>query len=129
MQLDDWTVLGAVVAPYVPYLLVAGEKNRLGVYDPANPRDSNAVLAGWSARAKAAELNSWEALAAYLAIAWVARSAGADPTWLGALGILWLASRGAYLAAYVSGRGQLRIWTWFAGVALLLARAALAIAA
>ena len=67
MQLDDWTVLGAVVAPYAPYLLVAWEKNRLGVYDPANPRDSNAVLEGWSARAKAAELNSWEALTAYLA--------------------------------------------------------------
>ncbi|MCA9489764.1 MAG: MAPEG family protein [Myxococcales bacterium] len=129
MQLDDWTVLGAVVAPYAPYLLVAWEKNRLGVYDPANPRDSNAVLEGWSARAKAAELNSWEALTAYLAIAWIARTAGVDPQWLGVLGVLWLLSRAAYLVAYVTGRGRLRIWTWFAGVALLLARAGLAIAA
>ena len=125
MDGDLWTVFVAVLLPYVPYLMVAFEKNRRGIYDPANPRDSNAQLAGWSARAKAAEANSWEALLAWLAVTWIAREAGAEPQL--ALGIAWVGSRLAYLAAYVAGFGTLRVVTWFAGVALILARFALAL--
>lgn len=122
MTLELWTVFGALLAPYAPYLMVAFEKNRRGIYDPANPRDSNALLEGWSARAKAAETNSWEALTAYVAVAFLTHEAGVTTPWLPALGVAWLASRGAYLAAYVAGFGNLRIATWFLGVALLLAR-------
>lgn len=126
---DLYTVFAAVVLPYVPYLLVAYEKNRRQIYDPANPRESNALLEGWSARAKAAETNSWEALTAYLAVSWLAHVAGADRTVLAGLGVAWVASRLAYLTAYVAGWGRTRIVTWFLGVVLILARFGVAVAA
>lgn len=122
MTVDLWTVFAAVVLPYVPYLLVASEKRRRGIYDPANPRDSNALLAGWSARAKAAELNSWEALSAYVAISFVAYQAGAPADRLAPLGVAWVVARVAYVAAYVAGRGRLRVVLWSASIALLVAR-------
>jgi uncharacterized MAPEG superfamily protein len=118
-----------VVLPYVPYLMVAVEKARRGIYDPDNPRDSNSQLEGWSLRAKGAELNSWEALAAYLGVTWIAHTSGADDRTLAALGVAWVVSRLVYFAAYVSGSGRLRIAAWFAGVGLILARFGVAVAA
>lgn len=122
MTTDLWTVFAAVVLPYVPYLMVSFYKNRRGLYDPANPRDSNAQLEGWAARAKGAEQNAWEALAQYLAVTFVAYEAGADPGRLAPLGGVWVASRLAYTAAYVGGWGRTRIALWAAGVALIGAR-------
>jgi uncharacterized MAPEG superfamily protein len=119
---DLWTVFAAVVLPYVPYLLVGWYKNRRGLYDPANPRDSNAQLEGWSARAKAAEANSWEALAQYVGVSFVAHEAGADPDLLAALGAAWVVARLAYYVVYVAGWGRTRIAVWFVGLLLLFAR-------
>lgn len=127
MNADSWTVFAAVVLPYVPYLMVAFEKGRRQIYDPANPRDSNDQLDGWSRRAKGAELNSWEALAAYVGVTWIAHTAGADDRVLATLGGAWVASRLAYLALYVSGFGRLRIAAWCVGVALILARFGMAV--
>jgi uncharacterized MAPEG superfamily protein len=127
MSPDSWTVFAAVVLPYVPYLLVAAEKQRRGIYDPANPRDSNSQLEGWSLRAKGAELNSWEALTAYLAVTWIAHTAGADEQTLTRLGVAWVVSRLVYYLAYVSGMGKIRILAWFTGVGLILARFAVAV--
>jgi uncharacterized MAPEG superfamily protein len=79
MDAQLWTVFAAVLLPYAPYLMVGFEKARRGIYDPANPRDSNALLSGWAARAKAAEANSWEALLAWLAVVYIAREARVDP--------------------------------------------------
>lgn len=117
-----WTVFVAMVLPFVPYQMVGLEKYRRGIYDPANPRDSNALLAGWSARAKAAEANSWEALLLYLAVSYVSREAGADLQLSTALGVAWIAARLLYLAVYVAGFGRIRIAVWFVGVGLILAR-------
>lgn len=122
MTADLWTVFVAAVLPYVPYLMVAFEKNRRGIYDPANPRDSNAQLEGWSARAKAAEANSWEALAQYVAVSFVAHAAGGDDATLALVGWAWVAARLVYYGVYVGGLGQARIAAWFVGVALLFAR-------
>lgn len=127
MNADLWTVAAAVVLPYVPYLFVAVEKNRRGIYDRDNPAASNALLEGWSLRAKYAEVNSWEALAAYLGVSWIAHEAGADTNTLFALGVAWVVSRLVYVGAYVAGKGNLRVWAWFAGVALLLARFGVAV--
>lgn len=122
MTVDLWTVFAAVILPYVPYLMVGFHKNRRGIYDPANPRDSNALLEGWSLRAKGAETNAWEALAQYLGVTFVAYQAHADPQLLAALGGAWVVARLAYYAAYIAGYGRLRIALWFLGLGLLLSR-------
>ena len=127
MNLELWTVFAALILPYAPYLLVAAEKQRRGIYDPNNPRASNDQLEGWALRAKGAELNSWEALASYLAVAFITHEVHADVGLLGLLGVAWVVSRLAYVGAYVSGAGIIRIIAWFSGVGLLLARFALAL--
>lgn len=127
MNADLWTVAAAVVLPYVPYLFVAAEKQRRGIYDRNNPAASNAHLDGWSLRAKSAEINSWEALAAYLGVSWIAHEAGAEPAMLLWLGVAWVVSRLVYVAAYVAGRGNLRVLAWSVGVGLLIARFGLAV--
>lgn len=126
MTADLWTVFAAVLLPYVPYLLVGLYKNQRGLYDPNEPRASDRALEGWSARARAAESNSWEALAAYTAVSWIAHEAGAEGPLLTGLGVAWVVSRVLYCAAYVSGAGWLRIVSWFVGAGLLLARFAAA---
>jgi uncharacterized MAPEG superfamily protein len=122
MTLDLWTVFAAVALPYVPYLVVGFYKNRRGIYDPANPRDSNALLEGWSARAKGAEANSWEALAQYLGVTFVAYQAGADRDLLGLLGAAWVVARLGYYVVYIAGFGRVRVAVWALGLLLIVAR-------
>ena len=122
MTLDLWTVFAAVALPYVPYLITAAYKNRRGLYDPANPRDSNAALEGWALRAKGAEQNAWEALAQYLAVTFVAYEAGADRQLLGWVGVAWVIARLAYYVVYISGMGRVRIAVWALGGVLILVR-------
>ena len=122
MTADLWTVFAAIVFPFVPYLVASYEKNRRGIYDPANPRDSNALLSGWALRAKGCEQNCWEALAAYLGVTFIAYQAGANPVWLSWLGGAWVLFRLAYILAYVSGAGLPRIALWSAGLLLTLGR-------
>lgn len=121
MTPDLWTV-AAVALPYAPYLLLAAYKNRRGLYDPNQPRASDAALEGWAARARAAEVNSWEALTQYVALSWLAHAAGADERVLTALGVAWVVARLAYVGAYVAGAGRWRIAWWFVALGLALAR-------
>lgn len=124
MTLDLWIVCVAAVLPLVPYSMVAAWKNRRGLYDPANPRDSNEALEGWARRAKAAEQNSWEALVQFLATSFVAYEAGADRALLGWLGLAWVVARLVYFGVYLAGVGRFRIAVWAVGVLLLVARVA-----
>lgn len=128
MSPDHWTVFTAVLLPYVPYLITMVYKRQRGLYDPANPRDSNAQLEGWALRAKGAEANSWEALTAYVAVSWLAHEAGGDPDQLLALGVGWVVVRLAYIVAYVVGAGMLRGGLWALSVVLLLARLGVSVA-
>ncbi len=129
MTADLWTVFAACILPYVPYMIVATFKWQRGIYDANNPRASNDQLEGWSLRAKGAELNSWEALASYLAVTFIAYQTPADRTLLASLGVAWVASRLLYFTAYIAGKGGVRILMWSIGIALMLARFGLAVTA
>ena len=124
---DYWTVFAAVVLPYAPYLVASAEKTRRGLYDPANPRASDGALEAPSRRARFAETNSWEALASYAAISWIAHAAGADPALLFPIGVAWVLARALYITAYVAGWGRTRIAMWSLSVVLLLARMGVAV--
>jgi uncharacterized MAPEG superfamily protein len=99
MTLALWTLLVAVMFPIVCAGISKAGPTR---YDNRNPRAWLAQLAGYRARAHAAQQNSWEALA--VPDATVAMVAG-----------IFLAARIGYLACYLADLATLRSLVWAAG--------------
>ena len=112
MAIALWTLLLAVLMPIV----CAGvAKAGPGRYDNRNPRDWQAKQQGYRARAYAAQQNSWEALAVYVA-ALVAAFIGNVPLeTLGLISAIFAVSRVAYLACYLADLVTLRSLVWLVG--------------
>ena len=112
MAIALWTLLLAVLMPIV----CAGvAKAGPGRYDNRNPRDWQAKQQGYRARAYAAQQNSWEALAVYVA-ALVAAFIGNVPLeTLGLISAIFAVSRLAYLACYLADLATLRSLVWLVG--------------
>ena len=112
MAIALWTLLLAVLMPIV----CAGvAKAGPGRYDNRNPRDWQAKQQGYRARAYAAQQNSWEALAVYVA-ALVAAFIGSVPLeTLGLISAIFAVSRVAYLACYLADLATLRSLVWLVG--------------
>jgi uncharacterized MAPEG superfamily protein len=112
MTLALWTLLVAVLFPIV----CAGiSKAGPGRYDNRNPRTWLSQLAGYRARAHAAQQNSWEALAVYVA-ALVAAVIGQVPQdTVAMIAGVFLVARIAYLACYLADLPTLRSLVWAAG--------------
>jgi uncharacterized MAPEG superfamily protein len=84
-------------------------------YDNANPREWLARRTGYQARANAAQANSWEALATYIAGLAAAFIGGVDPASIGLIASIFLVSRIAYVACYIADLATLRSLTWLIG--------------
>ena len=112
MAIALWTLLLAALMPIV----CAGiAKVGPGRYDNRNPRDWQAKQQGYRARAYAAQQNSWEALAVYVA-ALVAAFIGNVPLeTLGLIAGIFAASRVAYLVCYLADLATLRSLVWLFG--------------
>ncbi len=91
-------------------------------YDNKHPRQQQAKLQGWGARAHAAHLNGFEAFAPFAAAVLVAQVGGGDPRRVAMLSIAFVISRVVYIAAYLADLDYLRSMLWLLG---LLATAAL----
>lgn len=112
MTLALWTLLVAVLFPIV----CAGISKAGPVrYDNRNPRAWVAQLGGYRARAHAAQQNSWEALAVYVAALVAAVVAGVPDGTVATVAGIFLAARIAYLAAYLADLATLRSLVWIAG--------------
>lgn len=112
MAIALWTLLLAALMPIV----CAGiAKVGPGRYDNRNPRDWQAKQQGYRARAYAAQQNSWEALAVYVA-ALVAAFIGNVPLeTLGLIAAIFAAARVAYLVCYLADLATLRSLVWLVG--------------
>jgi len=112
MAIALWTLLLAALMPIV----CAGiAKVGPGRYDNRNPRDWQAKQQGYRARAYAAQQNSWEALAVYVA-ALVAAFIGNVPlVTLGLIAGIFAVSRVAYLVCYLADLASLRSLVWLVG--------------
>jgi hypothetical protein len=84
-------------------------------YDNRNPRAWLAQLAGYRARAHAAQQNSWEALAVYAAALLAAVAGGVPDATLAMVAGIFLAARIGYLACYLADLATLRSLVWAAG--------------
>jgi uncharacterized MAPEG superfamily protein len=90
-------------------------------FDNHNPRDWLGRQQGWRARAHAAQLNSWEALAIFAAAVLTAHLADAPQPTVDALALGFIAARLAYVACYLADRATLRSAVWLIGLGLSIA--------
>ncbi|XOV81174.1 MAG: MAPEG family protein [Aestuariibacter sp.] len=106
--------------PIVAKAPLAYAMNKDGGYDNRHPRQQQDRLTGFGLRAKAAHLNSFEALAMYApgVLAVVALDAATDLIQYYAIGFVFC--RLAYLAMYWFNLDKLRSLFWLAGFALSL---------
>ncbi|MFM7708778.1 MAG: MAPEG family protein [Gammaproteobacteria bacterium] len=112
MSFALWTLFIAAIFPVV----CAGiAKAGPGRYDNRNPRAWLGGLAGYQARAHAAQQNSWEALAVYTAALVAAVAAGVDHGTISTVAAVFLVARIAYLACYLADLATLRSLVWIAG--------------
>ncbi len=86
-------------------------------YDNRNPRQQQARLTGFGARALASHQNMIEAFAVFAAGVLVALLSGATGTWLAGLSIAFIVARVAYTLCYLADIHALRSLTWLVGFA------------
>lgn len=121
-----------LIAALLPYLWVAVSKASGERYDNRDPRRwQERQQSQRSQRAYAAQLNSYEAFAPYVAGVILAQLAGVPHSQIAALSLAFVVLRILHGLLYISGRHMLRTLVWTLGLACvltLLVRAALHIA-
>ena len=130
MTIANWTILGACMLPVVTMGLAKVASVRLpdrkARYDNNHPRDWEAKLTGWQARAYAAQNNGFEALPLFIAAVILAQQAHAEQGRIDLLALSFIGIRIAYVAAYLADIGTLRSLIWGAGLATNIALLAMA---
>lgn len=130
MTIANWCVLAACVLPVLTVGLAKAGAARLsrqnGGYDNQNPREWEAKLGGWQARAVAAQNNGFEAAPLFIAAVVLAQQAHADQGSIDTLAMLFIGLRVAYVAVYLLNLGTIRTLVWTAGLATCVAMLTLA---
>ena len=112
MTLALWCLL---IVSLLPVVCAGIAKWGFRGFDNRHPREWLARQEGWRARANAAQQNSWEALAVYVAALVAAVVAGVPDGTVATVAGIFLAARIAYLAAYLADLATLRSLVWIAG--------------
>ncbi len=118
-------VLAAALLPIVCAGLAKrhgfGRPRREGGYDNVNPRAWLARQEGPSAWASAAQANSFEALPLFIGAVLIAHQMGADQSLVDGLSVTFVTLRIVYIAAYVTGRANVRSLVWLAALGVNIA--------
>jgi uncharacterized MAPEG superfamily protein len=122
-----YSVIGAVILAYAPFLVVAWGRLQSG-YDQSAPRAMFDQLPPYAQRATWAHQNSFEALTIYGLAALMAYATGVDSEWARNAAIAFLVARSLYSVFYIVnfplGRslmfalGSISAWTLF-GLSIL----------
>lgn len=124
MTIAKWCVLAACLLPVLSVGIAKTsllKPRREGGFDNHHPRDWEAKLTGWQARAKAAQDNGFEALPLFIAGVIFAQMANADQTRIDQLAVAFVVIRIAYVTAYLKDWASLRSVIWLAGVGVSVA--------
>ena len=117
-----WCVFVAVLLPLLCAMLAKragfGTKRSDGGYDNHNPRAWLAQQGGASARANAAQANSFEALPFFMGAVIVAHQLGVGQAALDLLALVYVALRLLYILWYVSDKPLARSAAWGAAFAV-----------
>jgi uncharacterized MAPEG superfamily protein len=101
---------------YLPKIAVSvAMAKRPEGYDNKSPREQQAKLEGWGARARNAHANGFEAFPAFAVGVLVSHAAGANPQWAAILAVTHLVTRTIYPVAYMANVAALRSSVWFIG--------------
>jgi uncharacterized MAPEG superfamily protein len=95
-----------------------GKPRRDGGYDNLDPRAWLSKQTGFSARANAAQANTFEALPFFFAAVIIAHLMGAIQIRLDILSLIFVLLRVLYVMLYVAGIGGLRSMVWTAAFAV-----------
>jgi uncharacterized MAPEG superfamily protein len=119
MTIALWCVAIAAVLPILCTGIAKGGAIRN--FDNRNPRDWLGMQHGYQARANAAQLNSWEALAVFSAGVFAAHLAHAPQARVDLFAEIFIVVRIVYLACYLADLATLRSIVWFIGFGLSMA--------
>ncbi len=118
-----YSIIGAVILAYAPFLVVGLARAKMG-YDTSAPRAMFDKLPPYAQRATWAHQNSFEALIIYSAAALMAYVTGVDSDWAKIAAIAFVVARSFYSLFYILdipllrslmfGIGSLSGWTLFA---------------
>jgi uncharacterized MAPEG superfamily protein len=103
-----------VYAPKIPASVAMGKRPE--GYDNRNPREQQAKLEGWGARARNAHANGFEAFPAFAIGVLVAHVAGASSKWATILALTHVIARALYIVAYIADVAPLRSGVWMIGL-------------
>lgn len=121
MTIAFWTLLIAIMLPWLMALI---KKTRSGVrqkYDNRSPRLSEQTLEGVSQRVSWAEQNSYEILPAYIAAIVVSYLVGAEQYCIDIIASIFIASRIVYCLCYIKNWCALRSASWVIGLMCIIA--------
>ncbi|RUR13718.1 MAPEG family protein [Legionella sp. km772] len=104
-----------LILPYLAKLPLGYAMNKLGGYDNNQPREQQAKLTGFGARALAAHQNSFEALSVFATAILAAIATQHSSLVIQILAIIYVISRVAYHVLYLMDLASLRSLTWFIG--------------
>lgn len=111
-----WCVFIAVLLPLLCAMLAkrsgVGKRRSEGGYDNHDPRGWMARQQGFSARANAAQANSFEALPFFIGAVIIAHQLGAGQTLLDVLALLYVLLRVFYILMYVGDMPTARSAVW-----------------
>jgi uncharacterized MAPEG superfamily protein len=93
---------------------------QLGVVDNKNPRQQNAQLTGAGARAVAAQLNAWEALAVYAAALLALTISQVPAASYATLTLVVLGCRIAHAVCYITNQDLLRSAAFLGGFGICI---------
>lgn len=117
-------ILCIAIASFLPIACAGIAKQpgiRAGNFNNNTPRDWLANQTGTSARANAAQNNSWEALPVFAAGVLAAQFLHAPQGRIDMMAMAFIACRVVYIALYVANIASLRSIVWFAGYGISLA--------
>lgn len=117
MTIPFWCVFISALLIFIAKApLAKAMKDESGRYDNNHPRDQQARLKGFGARALAAHLNSFEAFPLFAAGVLMAHSTQTNGTLVDALAITFVVARVLYLICYWSNLHWQRSLVWAVGL-------------
>ena len=112
-----FSLFAAALLPYIAKIPVAIAMNREGGYDNNHPRDQQAKLRGFGARALAAHQNSFESFIVFSSAILLAIATETVNDTIEILAITHIVARVIYHILYLINIGILRSLSWGAGIA------------
>jgi uncharacterized MAPEG superfamily protein len=120
-----WCVLAMAILPIICAGLSKksgfGKRRTEGGYDNADPREWQARQEGFSARANAAQANTFESLPFFFAAVIIAHQLSAYQLRLDVLALVFVVLRVLYVMMYLAGMATMRSGIWTAAFAVNIA--------